>query len=136
MKTRDQKSAWRRFFQSRLFLVVTGLLLVLIAFSYIRAYYQDYQVRQKIQELQEQVQSLEGKKLESLQILQYVNSENFIEEKARTELNLKKPGENVVFVEGVASASTTEPVVNSPVDEPVLSNPLKWWYYFTHQSTN
>ncbi len=133
MKTRDQKSGWRRFFQSRLFLVVTTLILILIGFSYVRAFYEDYQVRQKIKELQEQVHSLEGKKLESLQILQYVTSDNFIEEKARTELNLKKPGENVVFVDGIASVSTTEIQATAPVDEPHLSNPMKWWYYFTHQ---
>lgn len=133
MKTRDQKSGWRRFFQSRLFLVVTTLVLILIGFSYVRAFYEDYQVRQKIKELQEQVHALEGKKLESLQILQYVTSDNFIEEKARTELNLKKPGENVVFVDGIASVSTTEIQATAPVDEPHLSNPMKWWYYFTHQ---
>lgn len=133
MKPREQRSSLRGFFQSRLFLVLTTLVLFLITFSYIRAYYEDYQVRQKIKELQDQVQSLEGKKLESLHILQYVNSENFIEDKARTELNLKKPGENVVFVDGVTSVSTTKPVLEDTVDEPHLSNPLKWWYYFTHQ---
>lgn len=133
MKPRGQKSSLRDFFQSRLFLVLTSVALFLITFSYIRAYYEDYQVRQKIEELQTQVQSLEGKKLQSLQLLQYVNSDNFIEEKARTELNLKKPGENVVFVDGVTSVSTTKASAGVTVDEPHLSNPRKWWYYFTHQ---
>ncbi len=137
MKRKDQKSAWRRFFESRLFLVCASLVLILVVVSYARAYYEDYEVRQKIQEYENQIRSLEGKKFESLQILQYVQSENFIEEKARTELNLKKPGENVAFIEGVP---TTQPAEESrvqvPVDEVVLSNPMKWWYYFTHQKAN
>lgn len=132
MKNREQKSAFGRFFQSRLFFVVIILALILITLSYARAYYEDYQVRQKIHELEDQVHSLEGKKLESLQLLQYVNSNNFVEEKARTELNLKKPGENVIFVDGMSTVSTTAPLA-APVDEPRLSNPMKWWYYFTHQ---
>lgn len=121
----------RRFFQSRLFLLVTSLALILIGFSYAKAYYEEYQVQQKIKELQDQVHSMESKKFESLQLLQYVNSNNFIEEKARTELNLKKPGENVIFVDGVPTVSTT-PAAPAPVDEQRLSNPVKWWYYFTH----
>lgn len=131
MRNKEKQSVVRRFFQSRLFLLTTSVALLLIAFSYGRAYYEEYQVQQKIRELEQQVQSLEGKKLESLQILQYVNSNNFIEEKARTELNLQKPGENVVFVDGVPTVSTT-PALAAPVDEQRLSNPLKWWYYFTH----
>ncbi len=131
MKHKDQQSVIRRFFQSRLFLVITSLILLLIGFNYGRAYYEEYQVQQKIRELEQQVQSLQGKKLESLELLQYVKSDNFIEEKARTELNLKKPGENVVFVEGVPTVSTTPSLPSQPVDEYPLSNPQKWWYYFT-----
>ncbi len=137
MKRKDQKSMWRRFFESRLFLVCSIVILVFVIMSYARAYYEDYEVRQKIQELEKQVQSLEGKKLESLQILQYVKSDNFIEEKARTELNLKKPGESVVFVEGVIPTQVPQATnETAPVDEPTLSNPMKWWYYFSHQKGN
>lgn len=129
MKNQEQKSTLRRFFRSRLFLVTTGLALFLISFSLIRAYYEDYQVNQKIQELSGQVRSLEGKKLKSLQVLEYVASNNFIEEKAKLELNLRKPGENVIFVEGITVASSSSAVPTAT--EPVLSNPLKWWHYFT-----
>lgn len=132
MKNPEQKSVLRRFFQSRLFLIVTSLALVFITFSYARAYYQEYQVRQKIKELEAQVQSLEGKKLESLKILEYVTSNNFIEAKARTELNLKKPGEKVVFIDDLTNLTTSTSTIVA-VDEKRLSNPLKWWYYFSRR---
>ncbi len=131
MKRTDQ-STFRRFFASRLFLIVGLLVVALIAIGYARAYYQDYQVRQQIDALQEQLKVLDKKKLESIEIFKYVTSPKFVEEKARTELNMQKPGEQVVVIKN------QEPVVISntstvAVDDGVLSNPLKWWYYFTHK---
>lgn len=133
MIQKQQKSAFARFFQSRLFFVVIFLLLILISISFVRAYYEDYQVREKIRELEGQVRDLEGKKIDSLQMLKYVKSDDFLEQKARTELNLKKPGEKVIFVDGIVTPTSTESRVQA-VDEKRLSNPMKWWYYFTHQS--
>lgn len=133
MIQKEQKSAFGRFFQSRLFFVVIFLALLFISLSFVRAYYEDYQVREKIRELEGQVRELEGKKIDSLQMLKYVKSDDFLEEKARTELNLKKPGEKVIFVDGIVSPTSTKSGAQ-PVDEKRLSNPMKWWYYFTHQS--
>lgn len=133
MIKKDQKSFFGRFFQSRLFFVIMFLLLLFISISFVRAYYEDHQVREKIRELESEVQGLEGKKIDSLQMLQYVKSSDFIEQKARTELNLKKPGEKVIFVDGIVSVSSTIES-SQPVDENRLSNPMKWWYYFTHQN--
>ena len=132
MKEGQSQSGFGRFFRSRLFLIILCIIFFLLAISYGRAYYQDYQVRQKIKKLEWQVSELEGKKLESMQILQYVASGNFIEDKARTELNLKKPGENVIFVNGFPKITTA--TLTESVDERPLRNPMKWWYYFTHQN--
>ena len=63
-----------------------------------RACYQDYQVAQEIRALQEQVNQLQKKKIESTALLSYVMSADFVEERGRTELNLKKPGERVLVI--------------------------------------
>ena len=115
-------------------MVIALVCVFLVAFGYARAYYQDYKIRQEINVLQDEVKRLEHKKLESMEILKYVTSDAFVEEKARTELNLKKPGENVMVV-------TNPEVEKSPlllgegegeVSSP-LSNPVKWWYFFTRR---
>ncbi len=124
-------SFFRRFFASRLFLLLSVLALVVVVVSFARAYYQDYTVQRDILRLQDEVRSLEKKKLESMQILEYVTSDAFIEEKARTELNLKKPGENIVYIENQASVALGEEV--SDLARQNISNPVKWWYYFTHR---
>lgn len=122
---------FRRFFASRLFLLLSALALLIVVASFVRAYYQDYMVERDIANLQEEVRSLEKKKIESMQILEYVVSDAFIEEKARTELNLKKPGENVIHIED----DQTLAFVQNPDQKSArqnISNPVKWWYYFTH----
>lgn len=127
-----------RFLSSQIFLIVGLIIAGLVAFGYGRAYYQNYKVMEEIKQLEEEVASLKSKKLESMEILEYVVSQNYVEDKARTELNMKQPDENVVFVDRLSKKPSTQVLgggVNS-VDEMNLNNPMKWWYYFTHKSIN
>lgn len=119
----------RRFFQSRLFWLATVPLLVLALIGLGRAYYQDYQVAQEIRALQDQVSQLQKKKIESAALLSYVMSPDFVEERGRTELNLKKPGERVLVIPQEHRATGT--MANGPLPESKASNPVRWWYYFT-----
>lgn len=124
-----KKNNWQKIFGSRWFLVILLLVAIFIATAYGRAYYRDYQVRQEISRLQDEVKRLEAKKIETMEILQYVKSSSFIEDKARTELNMIKPGEKVVVVAQGAGPKTSEDI--KKVDyNPVLPNPVRWWNYF------
>lgn len=128
---REKQSFLKRFFGSRLFLLIALVCVILVAVGYIRAYYQDYKIRQEISALQDEVKLLEHKKLESMEILKYVISDAFVEEKARTELNLKKPGENVMVVTNPETEKSTFVVGEGQGEvSRLLSNPIKWWYYF------
>lgn len=129
---KKEKTFFKRFFGSRLFLVVALLIVIFVAFGYARAYYQNYRVKQEITALQEQVRGLEHKKLESMDILKYVTSDQYVEEKARSELNLKKPGEKVVVFNTLVE-TTTNTAIKPPVEKDLLNNPIKWWYYFSHK---
>ncbi len=129
-----QQSLLRRFFGSRLFLIIALVLAVLVALGYARAYYQDYKIKQEISALQEEVKGLEHKKLESMELLKYVTSQAFVEEKARTELNMKKPGENVVVINNQAEVETVEK--QEAVESGGLNNSIKWWYYFSGKDIN
>ena len=129
-----QSSPLRRFFTSRLFLVVIFGMIGLIIFGSIRTYYQDYKVKQEIASLQDEVNNLQKKKFQSMELLQYVTSNAFVEEKARTELNLKKPGEHVLIIPNIQKSQENKEA-NSQISQSGqnLSNPIKWWYYFIHK---
>lgn len=130
-----QPSNLRRFFTSRLFLVVIFCVIALIIFGFVRTYYQDYKVKQEIENLQKEVDNLQKKKFQSMELLDYVTSDAFVEEKARTELNLKKPGEKVLIIPNMPQTTPTVeayPTISESGQK--LSNPIKWWYYFIHRS--
>ncbi|MFH0857422.1 MAG: septum formation initiator family protein [Candidatus Magasanikbacteria bacterium] len=130
MPIRQEPTRLRMFFSSRLFVILFfGLSLVLVC-GFMRSYYRDYKVKEEIRQLETQIDALSKQKLESMEILQYVMSDDYVEEKARTELNLKKPGEGVMIVEDTETKTPS----TSEEDEAsgrILKNPLKWWYYFT-----
>lgn len=132
MRSRGSQNLVSRFFSSKLFFVVIIVLLALVAIGYARAYYQNYGVQQEIAQLQEEVQLEKRKKIELLGILDYVQGDEYVEETARTELNLKKPGEKVIFVQGKNSSNLA--VKESEIGNRgghKFSNTIKWWYYFT-----
>lgn len=133
---KKQEYAIQRFFASRLFLIVGLIILAFVAFGYARAYYRDYEIRQEIKSLEEEVRRLERKKLESLDILDYVMSDAFVEEKARTELNMRKDGEQMLIVQSddIDVATTRREQEERRQTRQAIKNPVKWWYYFTHRS--
>ncbi|OGH91643.1 MAG: hypothetical protein A2507_04110 [Candidatus Magasanikbacteria bacterium RIFOXYD12_FULL_33_17] len=107
---------------------------VVVAVGYARAYYQDYKIKQEIKSLQDEVSSLQKKKIQSLDLLKYVSSTAYTEDQARIELNMKKPGENVVFVNNSENSDKQAVDVYQEVDSgQFVSNPLKWLYYFIHK---
>ncbi len=134
MTRNPQQSSLRRFFTSRLFLVVIFIMIALITFGSIRTYYQDYKVKQEIASLQDEVSNLQKKKFQSMELLEYITSDAFVEEKARTELNLKKPGEHVLIIPTPSKSDSEKQLALGSHDSgQSLSNPIKWWYYFIHK---
>lgn len=126
-------NGWKNFFSSQIFVVTVAIVAVMVVFEYARAYYQDYQVRQEIAYLEDQAKKMESKKVELLEVLKYVKSDNFVEEKARTELNLVKPGEQVMVVPQIKDRS------NRQENEAVvrlknIPNYQKWLNYFSLNS--
>lgn len=120
----------RNFFASSIFLFGVFALTIFLAFVYGRAYYQDYQVQTEIRNMREEVTRLEAKKLESLEVLKYVQTSAFLEAKARTEFNLAKPGENVTIV----NEKTVEKPIGQGIQKVIESTNLptyqRWWNIF------
>ena len=132
MNKSDEKIQVKRFFGSRLFLIIGIPLALLISFSYIQSYYSGYKVNQEIAALEKEIKTLEHKKIESMEILDYVMSKNFVEEKARTELNMKKEGENVLVFKN-ENTYLDRGLYKDDSTGQKISNPLKWLYYFTNK---
>lgn len=123
------ENSWKKFFGSRWFVVVAAIAAFMVVAGFARAYYQDYLVTQDIERLREQAKSLAARKIELLEVLKYVKSDSFVEEKARRELNMAKPGENVLVVPKTAVSGNGQEK-NDVVGLNNISNYKKWWHYF------
>ncbi|MDD2757804.1 MAG: septum formation initiator family protein [Patescibacteria group bacterium] len=128
----SEDHGWKNFFYSRWFLIGVVVATVLVGFAFVKAYYQDYQVRQEIERLQYDASQLEAKKIESMEILKYVQSRDYVEAKARTDFNLAKPGEQVAVITGATGAATGGQVKKKVIELEHISNPVKWWRLFTN----
>lgn len=126
-------NGWKNFFSSQIFVVIVVIVAIMVVFEYARAYYQDYLVRQEIAYLEDQAKKMESKKVELLEVLKYVKSDNFVEEKARTELNLVKPGEQVVVVPQ-AKQNGNRQENGAVVRLENIPNYQKWLNYFSINS--
>ncbi|MCX6781109.1 MAG: hypothetical protein NT003_03300 [Candidatus Magasanikbacteria bacterium] len=74
---------------------------------------------------------LQKRKIESLEVLKKLQSDSYIEGRAREELQAARPGEAVLVVPGLNVTSTATSILTVAEDAaPELSNPAKWWYYF------
>jgi cell division protein FtsB len=129
-----QKHFLRRFFASKAFIIVGAVLLVFFTVAYIRAAYQNYQIREEIRRLQSEATQLQSKKFATLELLKYAKSPAYVEEKARTELNLVKDGEQVTIIDRDDPTKASRQVADDMLkSDKSISNPRLWWnYFFNH----
>lgn len=118
-------------------LVLLGLL-VLISFPLSKNWRQKRSIDKEIKGLELQAKELEGKNNNLKNVLDYMQSDQFVEKEARTKLNYKKPGESVVVIEGrpgetpVTATSPFEVPPEPPKipELPATINFNKWLDYF------
>lgn len=128
----EQSSKSSNFFyrlvSSQRFLAIVGLVfLIMIIFPLAKTYSQRRVVEKEIADVQKQIHDFESQNQELKEMITYLQSDQSLEEQARLNLNLKKPGEQVLVVEEKKS-----PVSNLEDSSSLASssNLLKWWRYF------
>lgn len=126
MSVSDKKI--KKFFLSYWFLFLMVGVFFVFSVAFARSYYQDYQVKREIDRLKKEVAALEEKKIKSFELLSYFNSEEFLEKRARLEMNLVKQGEQVVVIKGL-NQEVGGQIKNNMIKFD-LPNYKKWWDYF------
>lgn len=123
-------NVWYRFFSSQRFLAIIGLVfLVVIIFPLAKTYSQRQLVENEIDGVKKQISEYENKNQQLKELAVYLQSEQSLEEQARLNLNLKKPGEAVVVIEEVKKNVVT---IGATSSEANLGNLAKWWRYYFH----
>ena len=117
-----------RLFSSQRFLAIIGLVfLLMIVFPLAKTYTQRKLVENEIDGVKKQINDFESTNQEMRDMITYLQSDQSLEEQARLNLNLKKPGEKVIVIEEAKNASNTDDINNTTGSE---NNLVKWWHYF------
>lgn len=117
-----------RLVSNQRFLAIIGLFfLVAIIFPLARTYSQRRMVEKEIQDVKNQISDYEKQNQELTEMIAYLQSDQSLEEQARLNLNLKKPGEGVIVIKDKTN-SVNE--INATSTPPTSSNLAKWWGYF------
>ncbi|MFC1624817.1 septum formation initiator family protein [Patescibacteria group bacterium] len=117
---------------SNLKYILGATLLVFLSFGFIKSGLEVLEGSKRLSETQEEVLSLEGKKEALEQEIQYKRTPEYIEEKARNDLNLVKPGETIYIIEKGKEEKGGETSVLSEKDE-VLESTYKdtnWYMWY------
>ncbi|HNU96070.1 MAG TPA: septum formation initiator family protein [Candidatus Magasanikbacteria bacterium] len=127
----NEGKKFKKVFYSYWFLFVMLGIFTVVSVAFTRSFYQDYQVKKEIERLKKEFSVLETKKLRSLELLSYFQSDEFLEKRARLEMNLSKPGEQVAVIKGLNEE--TDGQTENNVIKSNLPNYKKWWnYFFNH----
>ena len=113
------------------FLALIGLgLVVLISFPLAKNVSKRYHLSKEIKELDKEIAEFESKNKDLKELITYLESEQFVEEKARLNLGLKKEGEKVAEIKDDNFATTASLLAENQGNLGTFFNLRRWWNYF------
>lgn len=131
MANESLSSVIRRKLGSKAILLAGLLLLLLFSANFIRSRSSNRTINREISSLETEVSQLEQGNSQLAELIKYLNSPAYLEEKARTDLGLRKAGERAVIVPDTGASSTAETASASTLTTfSATSNPGRWWRYF------
>ncbi len=96
---KNQKEFWlKKVFHSSWFFAIILFFLIIFSISLVNEMMRKVEIQNEIDSLEKQVQELEDNNSELEVMINYFQTEEFIEKEARTKLGYKKVGESVVSV--------------------------------------
>jgi len=133
---KDKKNFLRTVFSSQIALTVLGFIIVVgISIPLAKNVSKQYRIGKEIKELEDEITYLENNNSELQQLVKYLESDQFALEQARSNLNYKQPGEEVVVIKNDDDREGENPAAiaaggtkNASIE--AKSNPGRWWNYF------
>ena len=134
-----EKSLVKRILSNQFILSIVGLIIIiLISFPLAKNVSKQYKVNKEIESLKMEINGLQNKNSQLKNLISYIQSDQFIDESARKNLNYKKAGENVVIINNVETTEKKDDglAVNNSQNETsaVIENNADKWvkYFFKH----
>jgi len=138
MFNRERKNGFLiKIFYNKKFLAFLGLvIIILISVPLAKNISKRYEISREIRGLEEEIKEQEFKNNDLKKLINYLESDQFVEEQARLNLGLKKPGEGVAVIIdnqdtlNQASNSLTSNNGGGTANLGEINNLQRWWGYF------
>ncbi len=117
-----QGSIFGRLLRSKIFFAVIIILFIISSLELLNEIGRRNKISSEIKKQKSQIEKLEQQNTDLSNLIQYLNTDSYVESEARKKLNLSKSGESLVVVE---NASTT-----AVMNDDTVPNSLRWWNYF------
>jgi len=132
-----EKNILNKIIFSPIALSIVGLVIIVaISIPLARNISKQYEINKEMKDLENEISNLESKNNKLNGLIEYLESEEFVDEKARLNLNYKKEGEEVVVIKEkeLISDHNIDGLISGFRDNNEgASNPKKWWnYFFNH----
>ncbi|MFA7662577.1 MAG: septum formation initiator family protein [Patescibacteria group bacterium] len=123
-----QRSIEQRIFYSPIFVIFLLIIIALTISGLFKIFYKAQKIKTETAQLQTQVSELNANNKDLLGKKEYFASAYFIEKEARLQLNMKKAGEKVIFIDYSNEKTTNAESLKSRSQ--LVLNFLDWWAYF------
>lgn len=142
---KKKENFFKRFYSHKIFISIVGLaIIIFISIPMAKNVSKRYTINQEISKLQNEINDIEKKNNELSKLTEYLESDQFITEQARLNLNYKKQGEEMIVIKDKDALNTKieddnkntvfeMKGINNDQKKPA-SNPFLWWNYFFNKN--
>ncbi|MFH1522247.1 MAG: septum formation initiator family protein [Patescibacteria group bacterium] len=136
IKKRKRGNIFLRIIYNQKFLAILGLvIIVLISIPLAKNISKRYNVNKEIKELEDEIVGLETNNKDLKRLVTYLESDQFVEEQARLNLGLKKPGEEVAVIKDnslnlITGGQEAKNKINNEANSKEGANSQRWLDYF------
>lgn len=134
IKKGKKASSTKYIYGSTIFVLLGVTIIIMFGIPLIESINQRDQVESEISEIEQEIEDIRSENRDLENLIEYLESDQFLEEQARLNFGMKKKGESVVVVTengkvaGASSASSD--ISNTEEAESASSNYRKWFNYF------
>ncbi|MDP2631441.1 MAG: septum formation initiator family protein [Candidatus Uhrbacteria bacterium] len=135
MPLKEKKSSTHKF---KLFVVLNVVILFFLILAFGREYVGNMQVEWEIASLEAEQTSLENEQLDTMNLINQLSSEYYLENEARIKHGLGREGETLVLIEDLEYVDEVPAGQDDFLDTLApggVGNPARWFYYFFNKST-
>lgn len=129
-KKLNKKSFTRRIFSFKHFILAGILVIVFLGSMFGKEYYREYKIKEEIDLLKKEIDSLEKDNYKLSQFIEYYQTDEYKELEIRKRFNMKKEGEKVAVIKPVGDVLGSFSAEQENNTENNLPNYIKWWNYF------